>query len=116
MGKLLRHSAAPGNATDVGALMSKFRQKLRGQPRNRRRPIWVGWGRGSANTWHVEDDRFRALQRAQEGLRQLEVGADAVEQQERRSTLGTAFDGDSQALRPDFDHPKLEFSPVRFII
>src|ERR1700729_4338305 len=34
MGELLRNPAAPRYAADVGALMSKFRQKLRGQPRN----------------------------------------------------------------------------------
>ena len=116
MGELLRNPAAPRHAADVGALMSKFRQKLRGQTRNRREPIGVGRGGGAADAWHVEDDRFRALQRAQEGLRQLEVGADAVEQQERRSTLRAAFYGDSQGLRPDFDHPELEFNPVRFIV
>ena len=34
MGELLRDPAAPRHAADVGALMSKFRQKLRGQTRN----------------------------------------------------------------------------------
>ena len=65
---------------------------------------------GSANTGHVEYDHFCALQRAHEGLRQLEVGADAVEQEERRPTLRTVFDRDAQSLRPNFDRPNLEFS------
>jgi hypothetical protein len=34
MGELLRHPASPRHAADVGALMSQFRQKLRGQTRN----------------------------------------------------------------------------------
>jgi hypothetical protein len=33
-GELLRDPATPRYAADVGALMSKFRQKLRGQTRN----------------------------------------------------------------------------------
>ena len=56
------------------------------------------------------------LQRTYERRRQLEVGAEAVEQQERGTTLGTAFDGDAQRLGADFDHPDVEFSRVQFIV
>ena len=59
---------------------------------------------------------FVRVHRAHERLRQLEVGADAVEQQERRPTLRTVFDRDAQWLRADFDRPNLEFGRIRFIV
>ena len=61
--------------------------------------VVVGRGWGSANAGHVEDEGFCASQRTYERRRQLEVGAEAVEQQDRGTTLGTAFGRRAKAGR-----------------
>ncbi|MNC11713.1 hypothetical protein D3C75_594200 [compost metagenome] len=83
--ELLGQGATPGHADDVDLpvveIVEHARREL-GQPRKTIRPVWR---RRTADTGYVEGNDFQVrVQRGNEREHQLQVGADAVENQQGR--------------------------------
>src|SRR4029077_18907065 len=77
--------------------------ELRQHPRAVRQP---GHGR-AADAGDVEHDRFGAVELVEERLYQLDVRADAVEEQERRPRTVARPHADAQRAAADFMHADL---------
>ena len=60
--------------------------------------------RRAAHAGDVEDHGFYIAHLAHERLGQFDIGADAVEQEKRRTVLGPRLDGDPQILAEDAHH------------
>ena len=74
-----------------------------GKPRQRRRTIWQERPRRTADAGHVKDNRRRTGEGFEEGLCQLPIGADSVEQQQRRLRAAAVLDRHLQRLAVDRD-------------
>jgi hypothetical protein len=100
--ELLRQRAAPGHAQHVDFLVSELVEQPRGQPRQGGGTVGQGGRRRAAHARHVEYDRRGPVERVEERLDQLDVGADAVEDEQRRARRVAAPDADPQRLPADF--------------
>ena len=108
MRELLRDSTTPGDAGDVDLCVAELCDEAGGKPRQRRRAIRQQRPGRTADTRHVKDDCRRARECFKERLRQLPVGADPVEQQQRRPAAAAVPDGDLEQLTVDRDLPRLD--------
>ena len=113
MRELLRDSAAPGHAGDVNLCVAELRNKTGGKTRQRRRAIRQERPGRTADAGHVEDDCRRARECFKERLRQLPVGADPIEQQQRRLAAATMPDRDLKQLTVDHDLPSFDRTQFR---
>src|SRR5882724_4198247 len=110
MGELLRDYAAPGYSGDIDLRVAQPCYEASGQPCRRRRTIRQKRPRRPANAGHVKDDRRRTRERLKQRLRQLPIGADPVEQQQRRPTAAPVADGDLKQLPIDRDLSQLDLA------
>src|SRR5258705_8935369 len=110
MGELLRDRAPPGYASDIDLRVAELRNETGGKPCERRRAVRQERPRRAADTRRVKDDRRRARERLKERLRQLPIGADPVEQQQRRLLTAPVPDGDLEQLPIDRDFPRLDLA------
>ena len=82
---MLRDRAAPGDAEHVCAVVAEFGEQLADEPAQASEAVRPGRQRRSADSGHVEADDFeRRVKLVNERLEQLQTGADAVDQQQRR--------------------------------
>ncbi len=93
MRELPRDATSPGHAGDVDLRIAKLRDETGAKPRRRRWAIWQRRRRRTADTGHIKDDCRRARECFREVLRQLPVGPNSVEQQQRRLQAVTVPDG-----------------------
>ncbi len=118
MRELLGDAAAPGDASDVDLVIAELAHEPGGPMRDSRRTIRQFRQRRAAHAGNVEDYGFDIAHLAHERLGQFEIGADAVEQQKRRSVPGAGLDGDPQILAEDAHHSSVHRAAVasgRFI-
>src|SRR5271166_6725335 len=98
MCKLLGHAAAPGDARDVDPVITELVHKPGGPTRDSRRAIRQFWQWRPAYARNVEDHGLDVAHLAHERLGQFDIGADAVEQEKRRTVLRAGLDGDPKIL------------------
>src|SRR5258707_13737246 len=113
MRELLRDSASPGHAGDVDLCVAELGNETGGKPRQRRWAIRQERPGRTADARHVKDDCRRARKCFQERLRQLPVGADPVEKQNRPPPAGTMPDRDLKQLTADRYLPGFHWTRVR---
>jgi hypothetical protein len=113
MRELLRDSTAPGHAGDIDLRIAELRNKTGGKPRQPRRAIRQGRSGRTADTGHVKDDGRRTCECFEEGLCQLPVGSDSVEQQQRRLPAAAVPDGNLEQLSVDHDLPRFDLARRR---
>ena len=106
--ELLRQSATPGDAQDVGLLIAELVEQADQQRRQRGQVIRDDRSRRAADARHVEpDDGAMRIERVDERLEQLQARADAVAQQQRRPARGPFphRDPDGTAADRQVPHP-----------
>src|SRR5262249_42836194 len=108
MGELLRDPSAPRNTCDIYQPVPELSDKASGEPCECRRPVRQGWKRRAPDAGHVEGDRFGSVERINEGLDQLDVGTDPIEQQQRRTRLVAGTNADPQLLSADVAQADLQ--------
>src|SRR5262249_17286873 len=108
--ELLRQCAAPRQTENVHLRVTQLVEQLRAQPCQRRRTVWQPGRRRAADTGHVEDDRFGSIERVEKRLDQLDIGADSVEEKERRARLVPAPNADAKRLPFDLVQADLHLS------
>ena len=90
MRKLLGDAAAPGDARDVDLVIAELAHELGGPARDSRRTIRQFRQRRAAHARDVEDHGLDIAHLAHERFGQFDIGADAVEQEKRRTVLRAA--------------------------
>ena len=107
--ELLRQCAAPGNADDVHLLVAEPVQQFVREPREPGKPPRPPAHLRAADARHVENDDFSFGHRFHERKAQLEIRADAVEQQQRQADLAV-LGRDAQVDAIDLDEFDLGFA------
>ena len=104
--EMLRHRAAPGHAHDVAQLDTELVEDLRGGPAHGEGVVGHDRVRAFAGTGHVEHDEAALGQHFGKRGDRLDIGADAVEKQDRRMVRFLAQPPVRNAQRPaaSFDH------------
>jgi hypothetical protein len=84
---LLRQCATPGHTDHVDLLVAKTIEQLVGQPRETRKPPRAPAHLRSTHSGHIEDQDLPVGQGFHEWKTQLEIGANAIEQQQWQAGL-----------------------------
>ena len=99
-GEMLRQGASPGDAQDIGLLVAELVEQVTHQRRQCGQVVRNYRWLGPADARHVEPDDFSlGVERVDERLQQLEAGADAIAQHQRRP-LGFPLRTVTRRLRP----------------
>ncbi len=97
-GEMLRQGASPGDAQDIGLLVAELVEQVTHQRRQCGQVVRNYRWLGPADARHVEPDDFSlGAERVDERLQQLEAGADAIAQHQRRPLGVPASHRDPQA-------------------
>ncbi|MNE21836.1 hypothetical protein D3C80_1150140 [compost metagenome] len=105
--KLLGQGAAPGHADDVDLAVVEVVEHPRGQLGQPREAVRVAWRRRAADPGHIEGDDFQVRVKCiDEREHQLEVGADAVEDQQRRQVRLAGANSGADGLVVQLDGPE----------
>src|SRR6516225_9738679 len=98
VGKLLGDCTSPGKAQHVDLLMSQLVEQPCAQACQCRCAIWQPWRRRTAYAWHVKDDCGLPVERVEKRFDQFDIGANPVEQEQRRPRLVAAPDANAKRL------------------
>ncbi|MNT24639.1 hypothetical protein D3C72_1601240 [compost metagenome] len=109
MGELLGQGAAPGHADGADLAVIQVVQHARGQLGQAGKAVRHARGGGAADAGHIEGDHFQVrVQRLDEGEHQFKVGADAVEDQQRRHMRLAGPNGRADGLAVELDGSEYE--------
>ena len=103
-GQLLGQAAAPGDAEDVEPVVAERVEESTHETRQHCEVVGhLGCG-GTAHAWYVEKDHLDpGVDLVDERLEQVEAGADAVAQHQRRSGCGARPDRDPDIVAEHAD-------------
>ena len=88
-GEVLSDPATPGDAEHVCLIVAELGEQARHQPAQAGEAVGQAGQRRAADSRDVEtDDLDGGIERVDERLEQLQAGADAVDQQQRRPPAG----------------------------
>ena len=109
MGKLLRQGTAPGHANRIDLTVVEVIEHARSQFGQTREAVWRTGRGGAADTGHVEGDNLQAgVQGAHERHDQLQVGPDAVKDQQRGHLAVTGANRGADGLAVQFNGTEYE--------
>jgi len=107
MCKLLGHAAAPRDARDIDPVIAELAHESGGPARDSRGTIRQPGKRRAAHARDVEDNGLDVAHLAHERFGQFDIGADAVEQEKRRTVLRAGLHGDPKILSLDAHHARV---------
>ncbi len=83
--ELLRDRATPRHAEHVGNVVAEMVEQIDGETGDAGGPVGRARRGRAAHARHIEDHDLRTVERVDERQRELDVGAEAVQQQQRRA-------------------------------